>query len=138
MTRVVLAILLLVQAVFGPALALREQRLQQSVQVAVAQACVCAEGACECCCCCESCPMPEAPAPRGSSCRCPTTLATPNVVVAQIERKRDPPVRREMIKARGPAAFAQRAHVRIAHEQPQTAVAGHPRASIVWTGKRTT
>jgi hypothetical protein len=137
MSRVVLAILLLAQAVFGPVLALREQRLQHAQQtVAVVEACACSAGSCECCCC-ESCPMPEAPAPRGGSCRCTVPLATPTVVVVQAERKRDPPVRRDVVKSRGPATFGARVSV-VVQAAPMLEVVGHPHASIVWTGRRTT
>lgn len=137
MSRVVLAILLLMQAVFGPALALREQRLQRAEQqVLVAEACACVEGTCECCCC-ESCPMPEAPAPRGSSCRCSLPLATPTVAVVQAERKRDPPVRREVTTSRGPVTFGLRVNVAM-QRMPTAEAICHPHASIVWTGRRTT
>jgi len=64
-------------------------------------------------------------------------LATPTVVVAQAERKRDPPARRDVVKSRGPAAFGARVSVAV-QATPRLAEVGHPHASIVWTGRRTT
>ncbi|HLP83968.1 MAG TPA: hypothetical protein VK157_06420 [Phycisphaerales bacterium] len=141
MTRIVLSLVLLLQALGAPWLSLhqRDATLEAVAKHIESETCCCCE-ACDCGC--DACPMTESLPVRSGGCRCVSVTQTPVAVVMHAERKRDPPARREMAKSRGPAAFVARVAL---HEDgcmrgvmARGGIAQRPIASCAWTGKRTT